>query len=116
MPAASGGSCELKSAACSTVVRPRDLPPNGLVIQIVGLFAAAVRTAKRDRGWRRLSWRAQFSAATRTNLASVPDPQSQKSHPSADERKLLVRTFVHRPAYRYRLWLWSIQLCRAPNG
>ena len=77
MPAASGGSCELKSAARSTVVRPRDLPPNGLVIQIVGLFAAAVRTAKRDRGWRRLSWRAQFSAATRTNLASVPDPQAR---------------------------------------
>ena len=99
MPAASGGSCELKSAACSTVVRPRDLPPNGLVIQIVGLFAAAVRTAKRDRGWRRLSWRAQFSAATRTNLASVPDPQSQKSHPSADERAFFI-AFIRGAAFK----------------
>ena len=59
------------------MVRPRDLAPNGLVILIVGLFAAAVRRGMRDRGWRRLSWRAQFSAATRTNLASVPDPQAR---------------------------------------
>jgi hypothetical protein len=47
MPAAIGWCCELKSAARSTVIRPRDLPPNRPVIQIAGLFAARVRTANK---------------------------------------------------------------------
>jgi hypothetical protein len=63
------------------VIRARDLPPNRPVIQIAGLFAARVRTATKDRGWRRLSWRARFIAATRTKLASVPDHRARDLSP-----------------------------------
>ena len=75
MPAAQGWCCELKSAARSTGMRPRDLTPE----QAGDSDCRAVRgrgqdSEAADRSWRHLSWRARFSAATRTNLASVTDP------------------------------------------